>query len=232
MKRQLVGFLFLYVFSFCGVFAQDEPVPVANLDDSVFTEVWRAIIEEAGITAHYYTFPNDQARSAFVEGKVGLDCCSIPEWRTREDEQKIQFYTDPIFSQNHHMIVRDGHRYDAPILGDLSEYRVAVVKGFSYKNEDLFGETVVAKTIKDAFDLVAKGKADLTFALRLEFIRSQRRSPRPLGLGPIWSRTLLRARVHRDWVRFLPQVNAAIQRLQNSGRINYLVGKQIRDKKD
>ncbi len=231
MARRLFGFLFFYLFSVDDLaFARQDYVPVATLNDSVFTEVWRAIIEEAGIQAQYHTFSNDQARSAFVEGKVGLDCCSIPEWRTRGDEQQVQFYTDPIFSESNHMIIRDGDRYDVPVVGELSGYRVAVVKGFSYEKEELFGETVAVETIEDAFDFVVSGKADITFALRLEFVRNQRRNPRPLALGPVWSRTLLRARVHRDWVRLLPQVNEAIQKLKQSGTINYLVGKHIRDK--
>jgi len=231
MARRLVGFIFFYLLSVGNLaFAADEQVPVAILNDSVFTEVWRAIIEEAGIQAEFHTFPHDQARPAFVEGKVGLDCCSIPEWRSRDDERQVQIYTDPIFLESNHMIVRDGHTYDVPVTGELSGYRVAVVKGFTYEREELFGETIEAKTIGGAFDLVVSGKADLVFALRLEFVRSQRRNPRPLALGPIWSRALLRARVHRDWVRLLPKVNEAIQELKSSGQINYLVGKQIRDK--
>lgn len=206
-----------------------EPVAIASLSNSSFKDLWQAIIIEAGINANFVTASRNNRRDALVNGTLAMDCCSIPAWRATEAERAVQLYTDPIFYATDHLILQQGRDYDLSDSNDLSAYKIAVVKGFSYVGEDSFVDVIEVLTMDETFELVASGKADLTIANSQEFWRRLRLKPNPLKLGPIHDQVLLRARVHKNWAELLPRVNDAIKRLRKSGQMDMLLARRIRD---
>ncbi len=207
----------------------NESVPVASLSNSSFKDLWQAIVLEAGIEANFVTASRENRRSELVKGKLAMDCCSIPAWRSTAAEQAVQLYTDPIFYTTDHLILQKNRDYVGLNPLDLRAYKIAVVKGFSYVNEGSFGSVIEVPTMDDTYVLVASGKADMTIANSQEFWRRQRLQPYALMLGPVHDQVLLRARVHKNWAELLPQINDAIKRLRKSGKMDLLMAKRIRD---
>ncbi|WP_417458813.1 substrate-binding periplasmic protein [Kordiimonas sp.] len=203
----------------------------SRIGDSVFRDVWHAILEEAQIEVEFIAAPRDIRRDMFVKGELVLDCCSVPDWRAREDEKETQLWTSPFFYTVDHLIVQEGREYALPDPTDLSAYRVGVVQGFAYRRDATFGDTVVRVSLGEVFEAVAQGEADLTIANHQEFRRRQKLNPLPLALGPEHHRLALRARVHNSRADLLPRIEAAIKALNANGRIAHLTGARLRDMK-
>ncbi|WP_417462518.1 substrate-binding periplasmic protein [Kordiimonas sp.] len=226
------GLLLGLVVAFFSVPAQASDVAKASrIGDSVFRDVWHAILDEAGIDVELIAAPRDVRRDMFVRGELVLDCCSVPDWRAREDEKQTQLWTSPFFYTVDHLIIQEGKEYDLPDPTDLSAYRVGVVQGFAYRRDATFGDVVVRVSLGEVFEAVARGEADLTIANHQEFRRRQKLNPLPLVLGPVHHRLGLRARVHKTRADLLPRLEAAIKALNANGRIAHLTGARLRDMK-
>ncbi|TNE62401.1 MAG: transporter substrate-binding domain-containing protein [Alphaproteobacteria bacterium] len=223
--------LTLFVGARPGV-ADDAPVPASQLGDSVFRDAWHAVLQEAKIEIAPVAAPRDVRRDMFVRGDILLDCCSVPEWRNRADEQAVQLFSDPFFLVVDHLILHEGRDYGHLDPADLSGWTVGAVQGFSFRDQQHFGGLVTAVSMGEVFDLVVAGKADLTIASNQEFYRRQRLAPRPLVLGPEYDRVVLRIRVHNSRPDLLVRINAAIAALKADGRINRLTGQRLRPEKD
>ncbi|SDE05162.1 substrate-binding periplasmic protein [Kordiimonas lacus] len=209
--------------------AEGEPIRASRLEASVFRDVWHAILEESAIPVELVEIPgHEDRRRRFVTGELVLDCCSIKQWRDSEEEIAVQLWSRPVFYTVDHLVLHDGRKYDLPDPTDLRAFKVAVVHGFSYQGDDLFGRTVVLATIEQVMDAVASGEADLTIVNSQEFRRLQKLKRRPLQLGPEHNELVLRARVHQSRPDLLAQINEAIKRLQSSGRIATLTGARLR----
>ncbi|MCJ9428041.1 transporter substrate-binding domain-containing protein [Kordiimonas sp. A6E486] len=195
----------------------------------MFRDAWHAILKEAAIRIKPIAAPRDVRREMFVRGKIVLDCCSAPAWRNRADEQAVQLFSVPFFPIIDHLVLRKGHDYKLADPHDLRGVTVGIVQGFTYPGQDRFGKTVTAVSMGEVFDLVVEGRADLTIANAQEFARRQRLHPRPLVLGPEYSRMVLRVRVHKSRPDLLARINKAIAALKADGRINALTGYRLRD---
>ncbi len=210
----------------------EDRITASRIGDSVFRDVWHAILEDAGIEAELIAAPRDVRRDMFVRGELVLDCCSVEAWRNRPDEIEAQLWTSPFFYTVDHLILQEGRDYDLPDPDDLTAYRVGVVQGFAYKKDSHFGSTVSRVSLGEVFEAVASGDADLTIANHQEFRRRQKLNPLPLVLGPEYHRLALKARVHRSRADLLPRLEAAITRLKANGRIATLTGVRLRDMSD
>ncbi|WP_262690795.1 substrate-binding periplasmic protein [Kordiimonas aestuarii] len=206
-----------------------EPVTASRLGDSVFRDVWHAILNEAGIEAKLIAAPRGVRRDMFVRGELVLDCCSVEAWRNRADEIETQLWTVPFFYTVDHLILQAGRRYDIPDPLDLTAFKVGIVQGFTYKKDTHFGDVISRVSLGEVFEAVAAGEADLTIANHQEFRRRQKLTPLPLVLGPEYHRLGLRARVHNSRPDLLPRVEAAIKRLNANGTIARLTGARLRD---
>lgn len=230
MKSQCIALSLMWLFSLANNPTNaDDHVPVANLENSAFKDAWHAVVEQAGITADFVTMSRADRREAMVRGNLAMDCCSIPAWRSRPQEQAVQLYSDPLFYATEHLVFHKDKKAAFSGSIDLSSLRVAMVEGFNHRDQNLFGEIVYAPTMTETYALVASGKADVTFANSQEFWRRQRLTDRPIVLGPVYQQMLLRVRVHKDWHSLLPRINGAIKKLRESGEFNLLMGQRIRD---
>lgn len=206
-----------------------DAVAASRIGDSVFRDVWHAILTEAQIKVDLVAAPRDVRRNMFVRGELVLDCCSVPDWRARADEKRVQLWTSPFFYTVDHLILTEGREYDLPDPTDLSAYKVGVVQGFTYRRDATFGGTLVRVSLGEVFAAVARGEADLTIANHQEFRRRQKLNPLPLVLGPEHHRLTLRARLHKSRADLMPRLEAAIKNLKADGRIARLTGARLRD---
>lgn len=212
--------------------AQAEPLRVGLIDSTIYDDAIVAIVKEAGFEAEIIHETVDILREQFVRGELDMDCCSIPEWRTRADEAEVQLFSDHFFVAADHLIL--GPNVKKPAEGaplNLEGLRFAAVKGFNYTLDDQIRLRVPVDTIEDAFAALAHGRADVTVFGVQEFFRMQATNPLPVVLGPVTQRYGLRIRVHKDHVDQLPQLNAAIARMKSDGRIDALIGTALRASK-
>ncbi|WP_374763311.1 substrate-binding periplasmic protein [Yunchengibacter salinarum] len=206
-----------------------EPVPASRIGHSVYRDVWHAILDEAGIEARLIAAPRDVRRDMFIKGDLLLDCCSNPVWRERPEEKRLQHFTQPFAVIVDHLILHKERDYHLPDPTDLSAYKVALIRGFTYPSKLRFGETIRRVSMRDTFQAVADGEADMTVASTTEFQRRQQDWPRALKLGPVCDRVLLSGRVHEKARHLLPRINDAIERLKERGRIDRLTGQAVRE---
>jgi len=208
----------------------EDPVPSFQIRHSVFRDAWQAILTEADIEPTYFDVTKAKARDMFAAGVIHLDCCSTPEWRTRPEELEVQLFSEPFFFVFDHLILQKGRDYKITDPNNLSDYKVAVVKGYSFKDEMYFGERIGVNFIFEAFALVASKGADMTISNNQEFYLHQKEAPLPLVLGPVHGKHALRARVHRSRADLLPKINMAISRLKANGRITLIMAERLRGK--
>ncbi|MCJ9428042.1 substrate-binding periplasmic protein [Kordiimonas marina] len=205
------------------------PIYVVGDDDlSAYSPAWHAILKEAGIDAQFITAQQAERRRLFVAGRLVADCCTIPEWRQRPEEQATQLYTNPFFYAVDHIVFKAGDPSPPTSGPDLRTRRVATVTGFDYVGGDNFGTRVETESMNAALAAVAEGRADAVIVNVQEFMRLQRMEHRPLTLGREYHRVNLRARVHKDYPQLVPRLNAAIVRLRRAGKVEALVGAALR----
>lgn len=188
-----------------------------------FEAVWNAVLEDTGLNVSVVNAPQARKRMLFSSGAFALDCCSIPQWRTKPEEQEVQLFSDVIFETKERYVTRVGSGIDILHVDELKNYRVAAVRGYSYPFEDKFGIAVLANSIEDVLELVEIGRAQIAIISEIDFRRSMAQTPRQLQMGTINSRAQLRARIHRNYANLLPVLNASIAKLKDTGRLNLLL---------
>lgn len=231
MKDAFIIFLcLLFAAPACLALEEREPVAAGHIEESVFRDVWQAVLLKSGIEFSLVRVSHEERRNLFIEGTIQLDCCSVKAWRAREAEMAVQLWTRPLFYTVDHLILKAGRQYDIKDPAALSDYSVAVVDGFTYPAEASFGSRVVVPSIAAALKAVAEGEADLTIVNSQEFRRLQKLEGLPLIMGPEHHRLVLRARVHKSRADLLPVLNEAIEQLHASGEIAKLTGARLRQR--
>lgn len=184
-------------------------------------------MREAGIEADVVTAGGSAKRAMFVAGEIMIDCCASPAAFDRDDEQKVQLFSDFMHETAAHFVGRPGEAAD--ILARVSSLRFAKVRGYFYDLDVDFASIVEADDIDGVLELVAGGAADAAIVTRDELDAWLLREPGSLELGPLHSRTGLHLRVNRARADLLPAIDAAIVRLRDSGQIAALLKGLDRD---
>jgi len=214
-------------------FLEHDQAPVLQAgspEHSIFRSVWEAILAEAAINADIHPSAVNVRRFWFVENTIQLDCCSIPEWRKGEAEKGVQLFTDPIFESVAFFIHHQNFTmtYSKPV--DLLRYKVGVIKGYTYRHEEYFGEQIEARDFTDLFEMIASGRADIATVNSQEFLYQMGQKKWPIVKGPVFHRISFRARVRKEHADLLPALNAAIFRMKKNGEIDRLIGQALREK--
>ncbi|MCJ9428039.1 substrate-binding periplasmic protein [Kordiimonas marina] len=188
-----------------------------------YSRVWEAILNDAGIRADFVIAPTDKKRQMFVNGAIQLDCCASPLWRQKPEEKAVQLFSDVFYRSPEYYVFPEGHVLKIKAAQDLRQFRVAVIRGFSYKGEEDFGSVVECRDMNELLDTVAAGKADLAFINLNDYQRRMREKPRAVALGQLAFIADLRIQVRRSSAKLLPRINGAIARLKASGRIEAIL---------
>lgn len=223
----LLGFMFLAEPAQAQLTAE-RTYSAGCSDQSVFRSVWEAILQDAKVRATIKALPAENRRQAFIENKIQLDCCSIPEWRQRPEEMAQQIYTRPIFYTVQFFIHHKDMAFHYKEPKDLAKYRMGVIKGHSLVYEEYFGGKVEAANFKELLELVAARKADIASINEQEFKYQMGQRDWPVVRGPEYHRLPLRARIRIEHEYLLPRLNLSISRLQKSGKIDALIGAAMR----
>lgn len=197
----------------------DTPIIAGESDSVGFSTVWREIIKEAGIDAAMLEVPNERKRRLFVAGRIQLDCCAAPQWRTRPEEVEAQLWSKTFYVTREHFLFKAGAPFNVATSADLQKLRVATVQGFEYEDQNHFGTEVAGITIEDVFRLLDAGRADIGIVSNVDFYLLAPKLSGNFILGPVRIRAPQKIRVHRSSSHLLPLIDDAIMRLKREGRI-------------
>jgi len=196
-----------------------DKIVVGQTDSIEFDKLYEAILAEAGIDYEVLLVPTARKRRMFVEGKIVIDCCAAVAWRKRPEEIAVQLHSKVfLHSAEHYFFHRDSDA-DIKTIQDLKRHRLAIVRGFTYKHEQTFGETLKTTSIDEMMTVVALGRAQVGIINPYDFQRRLAKTPRPLRLGIQHEASPLTIRVHKKKANLLPRINAAIDRFLADGTI-------------
>ncbi len=210
-----------------GVYAEDKVVAGIS-KQSVLRTAWRAILDETGLPIELKTLQAKDRRLQFVEGRIDLDCCSIPEWRTKPEEMAVQLYTEPFFVSAQFFIYHETMPFHYKTPADLKSKTIAVIRGHDHLHQEYFGDKVLVDDFRELFEAVSDGRADIAIVNEQEFKFQMSQYDFPVAQGDVFHRLAARARVHKSRADLLPKLNGAIKKLKSSGEINMLIGREMR----
>jgi len=210
--------------------AAQEPAPEPRLLKhaarpfvSPYGVAWAEVLEEAGVKIELTKVAQGRRRRMFVEGRLDIDCCFTKEWRNRPNEQGVLLFTDPLYTTTERYIFKKGAVVDISDPRRLLSMRVAGVRGYTYVHQDLFGYRLSVQDVDAMLLLIEKDRAQVGIMSERYFLTDMKRNPRDLEMGGINSRAVLRAAVHKRHAHLLPQINKALKRLTDNGRIAAII---------
>lgn len=201
----------------------EEPLPVAMADSPALARLWHGILNEAGLNTMVVAVPQGRRRRLFVDGIIILDCCAIPAFRDRPEEQAIQLFSDSFYEVKEHYVFRRGEVVPITDLEQIRAYRFAGVRGFQYSFSDYLGARIDGRSVDDVLTLIHKGRANLGTINDKDFMKLMTENPRDVELGGVIFTSALRVRLHKSRADLMPQINAAIARLKAEGRMQVMV---------
>lgn len=221
---KLLSYMFALSFDIGGVYADDR-VPVGQTDSVEFHKIYESILTDAGINYQMLVAPTARKRRMFVEGKILIDCCTTPSWRTHPEELATQLHSKTFIHSEEHYFFHQDSDIVIPSLDDLKDYRIAIVHSFVYANHDKFGQVVYATNIAEMMLLVALGRAQVGLINPYDFVRRLEQSPLPLRLGGLHELSPLSIRVHKSRADLLQKINAVIDDYLATGKVQKMLDK-------
>ena len=191
----------------------------------IYNELFRAILNEAGIVHTLVPAPKLRARIMFEKGESFVACCANPSWRTRPQEQMVQIFSEPFHVTEDIFVFPHGRRFAIEELSKLSDKIVATVRGFGYRGENWFGERIALQNEEALLQFVAKGRADVGIVNAEVFKLWSVRNPQQVDKGEIHDFASLHLRLHRNRKELLGPINKAIKDLIKSGRRDQIIEK-------
>jgi len=198
----------------------DEAIPAGKSDSVVFNTLYESILKDAGVDYVMLDLPTARKRRMFVEAELLIDCCAASAWRTRPSELAVQLHSKPFVQSAEHYFYHIDNAIDVSSTDELQKYRLAVVRGFVYKDDHLFRYVVGAATTAEMMKLVAIGRAEVGIINPYDFKRRLEKSKLPLRLGGVHEASPLVIRVHKKVGHYLPKINAVIDRYREEGRLD------------
>ncbi|MBL4837108.1 MAG: transporter substrate-binding domain-containing protein [Kordiimonadaceae bacterium] len=198
------------------------PISILYMDAPGFSHAWKEILSNAGIIVDkVYVRHTSPYRKMFIEGKITLECCMSELWRQRPEEIPLQLFSDAFYVSEERYIFRKGETIPITDTKQLYDMRFATVRGFSYAFE--LGNPINVDNIAQVLTAIATGQADIGLMNKSLFLNMMKQAPQNLELGGINAKIGLQIRIHKSRADLLPQINAAIARLQATGRLKMLV---------
>lgn len=197
----------------------NAPIHAGQSDSVGFQTVWREILTEANINFRFTDAPRARKRRLFVQGRIKLDCCAAPIWRTRPEEIETQRWSETFYVTREQFLFRKDEAFPVASNEDLKKLRVATVRGFEYRDSSHFGVNVAGRDLPDTFRLLHARRADVGIISNVDFYALAHQFPGAYMLGPVRVRAPQKIRAHKDVAHLLPQINEAIRRLNDKGRI-------------
>jgi len=217
------AFIVLMLFASHRALSEDR-IPVGQTNSVEFNTLYQAILDDAGINYNMLVIPTNRKRRMFVAGEILIDCCTAKVWRTRPEEIASQLNSREFIKSAEHYVFHKNNDIEIHSVDQLKRHRIAIVRGFVYKQQDYFGEVLETTDLDEMLRVVAAGRAEVGIINPYDFRRRMKTSPLPLRLGSEHEASSLVIRVHKSRPELLQRINAVIDQYLAEGRILKQIG--------
>jgi len=230
IKRVIYGGLLVLCLN-GQTYAQGAEVVLVGQEKSVeFNKIYELILKDAGIQYEILVVPMGRKRRMFVEGKILIDCCTVPEWRSRPEEIANQTHSVPFYNSAEQYVFHKDKPIQIVSRKDLKNYRLSIVRGYFYRNERYFGEVIGAENTEQMIRLVAHKRVEIGIINPFDFKRLQMEAPLPLRLDGVHEISPLSIRVHKNRPDLLERINGVIEQYLARGYVEEILGQAIERK--
>ncbi|MEP4892334.1 MAG: transporter substrate-binding domain-containing protein [Aliiglaciecola sp.] len=196
------------------------PYGYSKDDDNpgIFAEVVTLILQEANLSYKFYYYPPKRAAQEFKKDQLDIDFMS-PSWFKDGDMGDEYVQSKSIFELTEYNVTlpENADKYATP--DSIHGKRVGTIRGYSYFNDHLFNrvdfssESALIKGLK-------KGRYEVAILENLTAQHWAQVHNVEISLASIHSHGEIVLRIRRELVHLLPELNAAISSLKQSGEID------------
>lgn len=171
-----------------------------------------------------HPLPPLRAQKLFREGRLQLECCVNPAWRSSAEQAEVSLWSVPVLDAEELLLFPPGRAFRYRSLEDLRGRSIATVRGYGYAGSEYFQRNDGSDAQALVYN-VAQGRSDAGIMDRLEwhYLRSTRAQfdlpSWQVEVGPVINHSDLRIRLHRDQAQWLEAVNAAITSMHEDGSL-------------
>lgn len=188
-----------------------------------FNRVYELILKDAGIKYEMLVVPTGRKRRMFADGKILIDCCTVPDWRNRPEEIAVQLHSKPFFQSMERYVFHKDNKFDIVSHEDLSRYRLSIVRGYFYKNDAYFGDFIMAENTSQMMKMVAHKRVEIGIINPHDFQQLLKKTPMPLWLGGVHETSPLSIRVHKSRPDLLARIDGVIERYLAKGYVKEIL---------
>jgi len=189
-----------------------------NSKPGIYEEIFTLIFSDTPIKINYVYLSNARIRTSFRDGTIDIECCPIASWR--EKEAAISTYSDVIFHTNDRYVFALNSN-QATAKDEETKHQkelVATVRGYGYKNENLFTRFDVDSEI-DILHLVGNNRIKVGIvdeAIARHLIDKYQIDATIGGIHEQIARPL---RIHLSKAHILPVVNKSIAQAEKKKQL-------------
>lgn len=241
MKRFRNGFICVTVFILCVVSyplrAEKLTIPIYerhqpplvlfrnNEFSGIYIDLFREVLSRSGIEPVFEATPKMRARIQFEEGIAVLSCCDNPAWRARPKEQQVQMFSESFYTTRDIFIFPQGKTFPIHSLAQLSDKKVAVIRGYGYQGSEWFGERIDIGSESELLLFVSLGRADVGIVnedVARHWLKAQGKA---IDFGEYHDVATLHIRVHRSRMELLLAINKAITEMITDGTRDKIIAR-------
>ena len=204
-------------------------VPYMNVGDPVrpgiLVELARLILAEARIAGKEISQPKVRAAIAFERKLVDFEWSS-PAWFQNNKFPQGSVGTIDILLLREVLIYPPGEAGNWPNVAAIQGQLVGTVLGYTYHDEILFDRYDV-RSEQILFRMVAKGRLKVGIMAEHTARYWAREEGLQIGLGPPHSVGGLKLRLRAEFTPLLPRLNAAIERLNRDGAVEWILERYL-----
>lgn len=205
--------------------------PLVIIEDGRFSGIYMDLFHEvltgAGIRFTFVPVPKQRARIMFERGETMLSCCDNPAWRTRDEEQKVQLFSDALHHTHDLFVFPPGKAFSTDDLSVLKDKNVALVRGYGYHASEFFGTRIDIDSETNMLEFLSLGRADVAIVNENILQLWLQTHPGKIVVGKCHDDASLHIRVHRQRADLLDPINQSIKRMIESGKREEILRKYL-----
>lgn len=190
-------------------------------------DIISAIAHEIGVDIVFKEYPIDVGREKFLTGELTVDCCLNQIWFPVRD-QTVHVFSDPIYKLIEVFVFPKGKVFEVPNTTVLRDKKVGGIKGFTYPNQQDYGERVDGNSPLEVLQLLKEGKVDVAVLERHAASFHINQNKFKVQFGDPYYSVQVGVRLHKSQADKIDDVNKAIAKLKSSGVIEDIIQRNIR----
>lgn len=190
----------------------------------IYIDLFREVLNGAGIQFTLIPIPKQRARIMFERGEAMLSCCDNPSWRMRDEELKVQLFSDALHDTHDLYVFPKGKAFDTK---DLRMRHIALVRGYGYRASEYFGTRFDLESESKVLEFLSLGRADVAIINENVLQNWMLTHPNSVVPGKCHDNASLHIRVHRQRSDLLEPINQSIKRMIESGKREEILRKYL-----